>query len=144
VIVVRVGAEGIIQSNVGAGVLFTRTLVMKTVTAITGFTRSAINAEKVNRVITRINNGWLAKPDIQLICWLYSSIGGTMRDRDFLIWIHERLSKVHGERDTLDYMHKLRAIIKATPSEQETPNCNTGNCIQDVMRDLEIDGIRGI
>ena len=64
-----------------------------------------------------------------------------MRDRDFLIWIHERLSKVHGEKDTVDYMHKLRAIIKATDPEIITPNCGTGNCIEDVMRDLGISKI---
>ncbi len=67
-----------------------------------------------------------------------------MKDRDFLIWLHERLSKVHGERDMADYMHKLRAIIKATDAEKITPNCGTGNCIEDVMKDLGISEIQGI
>ena len=61
-----------------------------------------------------------------------------MKDRDFLIWIHERLSKVHGEKDTVDYMHKLRAIIKSIDPDKATPNCGTGNCIEDLMRDLDI------
>lgn len=61
-----------------------------------------------------------------------------MKDREFLIWIHERLSITHKEEDTMDYMHKLRAIIKSTDPDKDTPNCNTGNCIEDVIRDLGI------
>jgi len=48
-----------------------------------------------------------------------------MKDRDFLIWIHERLKTVHGERPWVDYMHKLRAVIGSIPPEQETPNDGT-------------------
>lgn len=36
-------------------------------------------------------------------------------DRNFLMWIHERLQHVYGESELLDYMHKLRAIIEKTP-----------------------------
>lgn len=43
-----------------------------------------------------------------------------MKDREFLIWIHSRLEKVHGENRDVDYMHKLRAVIGAIPAEQET------------------------
>lgn len=53
-----------------------------------------------------------------------------MRDRDFLIWIHRRLEG-HGEVDLLDYMHKLRAIIRATP------NCNTCNSIDSLIEDMK-------
>ncbi len=37
-----------------------------------------------------------------------------MEDREFLMWLHSRLTAVHGEEETVDYMHKLRAIIRAT------------------------------
>ena len=56
-----------------------------------------------------------------------------MKDRAFLIWLHERLTRVHKENPHVDYMHKLRAIIKATKQTQETPNKDTGNCIKDIM-----------
>ncbi len=46
-----------------------------------------------------------------------------MTDRDFLIWLHQRLVLVHGESELLDYMWKLRAIIEATPRDRNTPNC---------------------
>jgi hypothetical protein len=45
-----------------------------------------------------------------------------VNDRDFLIWLHERLTEVYGEKPTMDYMYKLRAIIKTTPADQLTPN----------------------
>jgi len=46
-----------------------------------------------------------------------------MTDKDFLIWIHNRLEFVHGELHHADYMHKLRTIIDATPEDKITPNC---------------------
>lgn len=66
-----------------------------------------------------------------------------MRDRDFLIWIHGRL-ELHCERPTLDYMHKLRAIIKAADPDKVTPNRNTGNSLAELMEDLGIDSIEGM
>jgi hypothetical protein len=45
-----------------------------------------------------------------------------MGDRKFLQWIHDRLRYVHHENPNVDYMHKLRAVIKATPDWQQTPN----------------------
>jgi hypothetical protein len=48
-----------------------------------------------------------------------------MKDKYFLLWLHERLLKVHGESPYVDYMHKLRAIIQATPEDQETPNVSS-------------------
>lgn len=45
-----------------------------------------------------------------------------MKDKKFLTWIHGRLVNVHKESPHYDYMHKLRAIIKAMPAHQETPN----------------------
>jgi hypothetical protein len=47
-----------------------------------------------------------------------------MKDREFLIWLHERLTEVHGENHLVDYMHKLRAVIHATPADKTTrPSC---------------------
>lgn len=45
-----------------------------------------------------------------------------MKDKAFLIWIHQRLVKVHNESPAFDYMHKLRAIIRATPEDKVTLN----------------------
>jgi len=59
-----------------------------------------------------------------------------MKDREFLIWLHERLTDVHGENSHVDYMHKLRAIIKATPKDQLTPNMGTGNNLSELLRDM--------
>lgn len=41
-----------------------------------------------------------------------------MTDRMFLMWIHERLTQVHGESPFFDYMHRLREIIASTPKDQ--------------------------
>jgi hypothetical protein len=60
-----------------------------------------------------------------------------MKDREFLIWLHGRLEKVHGENDCYDYMHKLRAIIRATPKDQVTPNMGTGNSLADFLKTLD-------
>lgn len=57
-----------------------------------------------------------------------------MNDREFLMWLHERLVSVHGEDACFDYMHKLRAIIKATPADKSTPNIGTGNSLDDLLR----------
>lgn len=53
-----------------------------------------------------------------------------MKDKEYLMWLHERLEHVHGESPIVDYMHKLRAIIKATPATQETPNCGSANSLE--------------
>lgn len=55
-----------------------------------------------------------------------------MKDRDFLMWIHARLEHVHKEISTVDYMHKLRAIIKNTPREKETPNILFSNSLEEI------------
>ncbi len=54
-----------------------------------------------------------------------------MKDRDFLIWLHARLTDVYKERPTFDYMHKLRAIIKNTPKDKVTPNMGTNNSFEE-------------
>jgi hypothetical protein len=52
-----------------------------------------------------------------------------MPDREFLIWLHDRLTDVHRESPIKDYMHKLRAIIRATDKKTSSPNINTGNSV---------------
>lgn len=57
-------------------------------------------------------------------------------DREVLIWLHERLVHVHGEKELLDYMHRLRHIIKATPKNQVSTK-GIHNDIGDLLRDIE-------
>lgn len=54
-----------------------------------------------------------------------------MNDKQFLIWLHARLEYLHGEKPNVDYMGKLRSIIKATPDNQLTPN--TAPTIEDIL-----------
>ncbi len=64
-----------------------------------------------------------------------------MNDRDFLMWIHERLEHVHKESACVDYMHKLRAIIKSTPSGKCSPNTGTCNSLEDLEKEMSSLGI---
>lgn len=45
-----------------------------------------------------------------------------MTDKEFLVWVHDRMAYVHGENVNVDYMHKLRAIINVIPEKQKTAN----------------------
>ena len=45
-----------------------------------------------------------------------------MKDRDFLIWIHQRLIHRHDEPHNIDYMGKLRSIIMAMSPDTDTAN----------------------
>ncbi len=63
-----------------------------------------------------------------------------MKDRDYLIWLHDRLTNVHKENPHMDYMHKLRAVIKTTPADKETPNMDSGNNIKDLLVSLKLFG----
>ena len=60
-----------------------------------------------------------------------------MRDRDFLIWLHERLTEVHGESPLFDYMHKLRAIIASCPKSKETPNIGKSNNLEQLLKEIK-------
>lgn len=58
-------------------------------------------------------------------------------DRGFLMWIHERLQHVHCDPDLADYMHKLRAIIAATPADQKTVSAGQGqNSLSELQMEL--------
>ena len=45
-----------------------------------------------------------------------------MKDREFLNWVHDRMINVYGENRNIDFLHKLRAIIRNYPQDKETPN----------------------
>lgn len=60
-----------------------------------------------------------------------------MKDRDFLIWIHERLHHQYKEDECVDYMHKLRAIIRNTNKNKITPNANSCNSMHSLMKELD-------
>ena len=60
-----------------------------------------------------------------------------MNDRDFLMWLHERLTEHHGESAIFDYMHKLRAIIRNTPADKVTPNMASCNSLDELRKELE-------
>jgi hypothetical protein len=60
-----------------------------------------------------------------------------MNDREFLIWLHARLVTVHGEDQLLDYMRKLRAIIRATPKDKLTPNVERCNSLAELEAELK-------
>ena len=49
-----------------------------------------------------------------------------MNDREFLMWLHARLTDAHGESSLVDYMHKFRAVISSIPENQNTPNDGRG------------------
>ena len=55
-------------------------------------------------------------------------------DREFLCWMHDRLTEVHGERPLMDYMHMLRALIRATPPGRRTPATFTCNSLPELLR----------
>ncbi len=47
-----------------------------------------------------------------------------MKDKEFLIWLHYRLTDSHKENKESDYMCKLRSIIQGYDSNKMTPNTN--------------------
>lgn len=59
-----------------------------------------------------------------------------MNDREFLCWLHERLVIVHGEDRCVDYMHKLRAIIRDTPKDRVSPNNACCNSLKELFSDV--------
>lgn len=53
------------------------------------------------------------------------------------MWLHERLTEVHGESMYVDYMHKLRAIISSTPEDKFSPNDGRGcNSLKELKEKL--------
>ena len=67
-----------------------------------------------------------------------------MKDREFLMWIHARLTEVHKESPIVDYMHKLRAIIESTDKDKITPNvltCNSLDALEVILEDKDNESI---
>ncbi len=64
-----------------------------------------------------------------------------MKDRDFLIWIHERLTHVHGENELMGYMHRFRAIIRTVDKNQETDQSRGQNSLDKLKKELKNDDI---
>lgn len=63
-----------------------------------------------------------------------------MTDREFLIWLHQRLVKVHKESKYVDYMHFLRDIIYTTPKDRRSRGdvCTMhSSIVQDEIRAAE-------
>jgi len=63
-----------------------------------------------------------------------------MKDREFLMWLHARLTGVHNEDPLIDYMHKLRAIIANTPKDLLTPNVGSTTSLgrlQEIIEEVE-------
>ena len=59
-----------------------------------------------------------------------------VKDREFLMWLHQRLQFVHNESSIVDYMHKLRAIIHDTPADRESINDGRGKNGLDELREV--------
>lgn len=59
-------------------------------------------------------------------------------NRNFLMWIHARLEEVHGENHSMDYMHKLRAIIAEMPDDLKTFSVGQGRHSLGALREMLI------
>lgn len=64
-----------------------------------------------------------------------------MKDRDFLLWLSDRLEKVLDEEPYMEHMHKFRAIIKAYPADKTTPNIGLSNNTNQLREELESLGV---
>ena len=61
-----------------------------------------------------------------------------MKDTEFLQFIHDRFQYEHNENPNFDYMHKLRAIIKAYDKDKETANVTSVVVRRSCMPELDI------
>ena len=61
-----------------------------------------------------------------------------MEDRKFLIWLHERLTEVHGEDALFDYMHKLRDIIAETHGDKISQVASRANNLNELKKHLKL------
>ena len=61
-----------------------------------------------------------------------------LTDREILIWIHQRLVKVHKESEIMDYMHALRSVIHGMPPDKQSrgPVCDmhSMNVLEEIRR----------
>lgn len=45
----------------------------------------------------------------------------SMKDKEFLVWLHERIIHQYGESSNVDFLYKLRGIIKGTDKDKTSP-----------------------
>ncbi len=62
-----------------------------------------------------------------------------MKDREFLVWLLQRLYAVHHEPLNVDYMLKLASIIDRTHPDQCSPNIATAVRVRELVAGL-VDG----
>jgi hypothetical protein len=57
-------------------------------------------------------------------------------DREFLLWLHDRMVHVHKESELFGYMHRLRSIIAATPKERYSwgPSMNSMEALKEQLK----------
>ena len=55
-----------------------------------------------------------------------------VKDREFLIWLHERLEHVHGENPLIDYMHRLRKLIWSISPDKDISQWKDTNSLQEL------------
>ena len=60
-----------------------------------------------------------------------------LTDREFLIWIHERMVHVYKESELVDFLHRFRAIISSIPPKQRTPGFLGKNSLEELKNDLQ-------
>jgi len=61
-----------------------------------------------------------------------------MNDRDFLIWIHQRLEHVHHENPLTDYMHKLRRVIRNMSPISDSSHMSSCNSLSELKESMRI------
>jgi len=55
-----------------------------------------------------------------------------MTDKEFLIWLYQRLEHVHGENPNVDYMHKFLSIISNYSENLEFKKIYRGYVIRQI------------
>lgn len=66
-----------------------------------------------------------------------------MDDKATLTWLHDRMINVYGESANVDFLHRLRGIIKDTPKSKTTPGSydlkdDPPKSDKDIIKDLDL------
>ena len=58
-----------------------------------------------------------------------------MDDRTLLIFLHQRFSNVYHENECVDYLHRLRDIVIATPKGRKAPRetCSGAKELEEIL-----------
>lgn len=54
-----------------------------------------------------------------------------MTDKQFLVWLHNRIINVYEEETNMDFMYKFRGIITDYPKDKVTTNTTTNKSFQE-------------